>query len=175
MREAADGVIVAVPLSVPLVADSVLGPRLVYGTLPIRPDDGEPPVDALLFPSSGPRRRGSALHADQDVLFRQNEEHEPLPKAFILRKPPAISGSFINSYFARSLHSVTLQPSGTSMERTRGTRVSAHLHHAPRTRFFTSDSQAMSMIVMDEQNQYVGSRWSVGLRERCGRNRPIGN
>lgn len=51
MAEAADGVSVAVPFSVPLVADSVLGPRLVYGTMPIRPGDEELPVDALLFPT----------------------------------------------------------------------------------------------------------------------------
>jgi hypothetical protein len=45
-----DGVGLAVPFAVPLVADSVLGPRLAYGTMPIRPMDDEYPLDALLFP-----------------------------------------------------------------------------------------------------------------------------
>jgi hypothetical protein len=43
----------AVPIRVPLIANLVLGPRLVYGSMPIRPLDGEHPLDALLFPVHG--------------------------------------------------------------------------------------------------------------------------
>ena len=39
----------AVPFRVPLVADRVLGPRLVYGTMPTSPAEGAEPIDALLF------------------------------------------------------------------------------------------------------------------------------
>ncbi len=39
MREQANGVGLAVPFSVPIVADSVLGPRLAYGSMPILIED----------------------------------------------------------------------------------------------------------------------------------------
>lgn len=50
MSDWMDGAGEAVPLVVPLIADNVLGPRVIYGPMPVCPGDPSLPLDAIVLP-----------------------------------------------------------------------------------------------------------------------------